>query len=449
MTTFWILAAGLVVASLAVLLRPLLRSGGAGVVRDAQRDSNVRILREQLAELDAELAAGTLAADQHAAARAEIERRVLDETRDPEVAIAARPACGAAAALAVLLPVSAALIYLALGNRDAVDSVLARAPSEATAQDVETLVERLAERMREQPDDPEGWALLGRSYASMGRFEPARDAYAKAVALVPDNPSLLADYADTLAMAQGRRLQGEPERLVPRALEIEPDHLKALLLAGAAAMERGDHAAAVERWSRAKQVAPSDSPLASGLDEGLRRAAGRRRGVGGAGCRGACGLAAGPRHARPGAGRARAAGRYRLRLRARRRRAARPAGDRPAARRRAAGHGDAGRYDGDVAADAAVVVPAGRRRGTRVAQRRGDPAAGRSRGAQRCRGGPGAGRHRRRRDRAGPAVTGGERRRSRIARKPSARSRRPRCAPSQYNRTPTSNCQVRRISTTS
>jgi cytochrome c-type biogenesis protein CcmH len=272
MTTFWILAAGLVVASLAVLLRPLLRSGGAGVARDAQRDSNVRILREQLAELDAELAAGTLAADQHAAARAEIERRVLDETRDPEVAIAARPARGAAAALAVLLPVSAALIYLALGNRDAVDSVLARAPSEATAQDVETLVERLAERMREQPDDPEGWALLGRSYASMGRFEPARDAYAKAVALVPDNPSLLADYADTLAMAQGRRLQGEPERLVLRALEIEPGHLKALLLAGAAAMERGDHAAAVERWSRAKQVAPPDSPLASGLDEGLRQA---------------------------------------------------------------------------------------------------------------------------------------------------------------------------------
>ena len=97
MTTFWILAAGLVVASLAVLLRPLLRSGGAGVARDAQRDSNVRILREQLAELDAELAAGTLAADQHAAARAEIERRVLDETRDPEVAIAARPARGGGA----------------------------------------------------------------------------------------------------------------------------------------------------------------------------------------------------------------------------------------------------------------------------------------------------------------------------------------------------------------
>jgi cytochrome c-type biogenesis protein CcmH len=83
---------------------------------------------------------------------------------------------------------------------------------------------------------------------------------------------LLADYADALAMAQGRRLQGEPERLVLRALEIEPDHLKALLLAGAAAMERGDHAAAVERWSRAKQVAPPDSPLASGLDEGLRQA---------------------------------------------------------------------------------------------------------------------------------------------------------------------------------
>ncbi|MBI3156915.1 MAG: c-type cytochrome biogenesis protein CcmI [Burkholderiales bacterium] len=274
MTLFWAVAAALVVASLAVLLRPLLRAGAgpAAAARDAQRDSNVRILREQLAELDAELAAGALAPDQHAVARAEIERRVLEETRDPEAAVAARPGRGAAIALVLLLPLASVLAYLALGHRDAVDSVLARAPSEATAQDVETMVQQLAERMRAQPDDPEGWALLGRSYAAMGRFEPARDAYAKAAALLPDNPWLLADYADTLAMAQGRKLQGEPERLVQRALAIDPDHLKALVLAGAAAMERGDAAAAVAHWSRAKALAPPDSPFVAGLDGGLRQA---------------------------------------------------------------------------------------------------------------------------------------------------------------------------------
>lgn len=271
MTLFWILAAALVVAALAALVRPLLRSAAAPAV-DTTRASNVRLLREQLAELDAELDAGTLAPDQHAAARAELERRALDETRDAEVTVAARPGRGSALALAVLLPALAVVLYMALGNRMAFDPVLAKAPSEATPADVESLVERLAQRMREQPGDPEGWALLGRSYASMGRFEPARDAYAKAVALLPDNPWLLADYADALAMTQGRTLAGEPERLVLRALQIDPDHLKALALAGSAAMERGDPAGAVAHWTRARRVAPPDSPFATGLDESLRAA---------------------------------------------------------------------------------------------------------------------------------------------------------------------------------
>lgn len=279
MTIFWILATALVVAVLAVLVRPLLRghrapapAAGAGAgeaALDPTRASNLRILREQLAELDAELASGALAPDQHAAARAELERRVLDETGQADVTVAARPGRASALALAVLLPLLAVGLYLGLGSPTAFDPVMAKAPSQATPADVEALVERLAQRMREQPGDPEGWALLGRSYAAMGRFEPARDAYAKAVALLPDNPWLLADYADAMAMTQGSRLAGEPERLVLRALEIDPDHLKALALAGSAAMERGDAAAAVRHWTHMKQVAPPDSPFASGLDDSL------------------------------------------------------------------------------------------------------------------------------------------------------------------------------------
>ncbi len=271
MTLFWIVAAALVAASLAVLARPLLR-GGRTEARDTTHASNVRILREQLAELDAELAAGALAADQHASARAELERRVLEETRDAEVALAVRPGRGAALALALTLPLVAVLLYLVLGNRTALDPVLSRAPSQATPQDVEILIERLAQRMREQPGDPEGWALLGRSYAAMGRFGLARDAYAQAVALSPDDPMLLADYADALAMTQDRSLLGEPERLVQRALQADPDHVKALVLAGTAALQRGDAVAAVRHWERAKSVAPPDSPFASGLEEGLREA---------------------------------------------------------------------------------------------------------------------------------------------------------------------------------
>ena len=112
------------------------------------------------------------------------------------------------------------------------------------------MVARLVARLRENPDDVEGWKLLGRSYGVMGRFAEAADAYAKAAVRAPRDARLLADFADMLAMARGQSLQGEPEKLVMRALELEPENLKALALAGTAAFERGDYAAAAARWER-------------------------------------------------------------------------------------------------------------------------------------------------------------------------------------------------------
>lgn len=271
MTLFWILAATLLLVALAALLRPLLRPR-APAQADASAASNVRILREQLAELDAELAAGTLAPDQHRTARVELERRVLEEAQAAEAPAQARSGRASAAVLALALPLLAVGLYATLGNRNAFDPILSKPTHEATAADVEVLVERLAQRMRAQPGDPDGWVLLGRTYASLQRFEPARDAYAQAVRLVPDNPHLLADYADAMAMTQGRRLAGEPERLVMQALAIDPDHLKALALAGSAAMERQDYANAVKHWSRLKAVAPPESPFANGMDDSLQAA---------------------------------------------------------------------------------------------------------------------------------------------------------------------------------
>jgi cytochrome c-type biogenesis protein CcmH len=139
--------------------------------------------------------------------------------------------------------------------------------------DVESLVQRLADRMAAQPEDPAGWALLGRSYSGLQRFDLARDAFAQAVRRQqPPNAQLLADYADVLAMTQGRSLAGEPEKLALQALAIDPDHLKALALAGSAAMERNDYKLALKHWTRAKTVAPPDSPFATGLDASIAEA---------------------------------------------------------------------------------------------------------------------------------------------------------------------------------
>jgi cytochrome c-type biogenesis protein CcmH len=265
MTLFWILAAALVVVVLLALVRPLLKPGPG--TADRTSESNLRILREQLAELDADLAVGTIDAEHHAAARAELERRVLEESRVADTKVAARSGTASAVGLALAVPALAVVLYVQLGNQGGLDPVLAKSPSQATPADIDVLVQRLADRMQADPSDPEGWILLGRSYAGLQRFAESRDAFAQAVArLKPPSAQVLADYADVMAMTAGSSLAGEPERLVMQALALDPDHLKSLALAGSAAMERGDYAAAVRHWSRAKAVAPPGSPFATDLD---------------------------------------------------------------------------------------------------------------------------------------------------------------------------------------
>lgn len=274
MTMFWILAAVMVVVSLGVLVRPLLSTRAPAADDTAQ--TNLRVLRDALAELDAELAAGELTAEQHAQARTELERRALEETADdhasPRAAAASRGARASAMVLAVLVPATAVLLYARLGDRRGLDPVLAQPPAHATAADIDTLVQRLADRMKADPADPQGWLLLGRAYAGLQRFDEARDAYREAMQRMTPDANLLADYADVLAMTQGRTLAGEPEKLVLQALALDPDHLKSLALAGSAAFERGDPKAALAHWTRAKALAPPDSPFAGGLDPGIAEA---------------------------------------------------------------------------------------------------------------------------------------------------------------------------------
>jgi len=126
------------------------------------------------------------------------------------------------------------VVYLAVGTPQAILTATAPpgSPHGVTEEQVVAMVERLAARMRANPDDPQGWKVLARSYAALGRFKEASDAYANAAARVNDDAQLYADYADALAMAQGRTLEGEPEKLIARALAIDPANTKALALAG-------------------------------------------------------------------------------------------------------------------------------------------------------------------------------------------------------------------------
>ena len=274
MTLFWLLAGALTLTVLALLLRALVKLR-APLASDDDAASNLRILRAQLAELDAEHQCGTLDAQQHATARVEIERRVLDETASASATTVAASSRKSAWALALALPAVTLALYLHLGRREALDPLFAtaNASSEQTARsEVEAVAQRLADKLNESPDSSGGWALLGRSYMLLQRFDDARAAYAKAMALEANDAALLADYADALAMVQGRKLEGEPELLVLKALAIDPNHLKSLALAGTAALARKDYTAALKHWSRARALVGDDNPLAPSLDAGIAEA---------------------------------------------------------------------------------------------------------------------------------------------------------------------------------
>ena len=270
MTAFWIFGAALAVLALVLLLRPLLRSRKSEKIGRAE--ANISIYRDQLRELDADLAEGKLTAADHARSRTELDARLLADVAAPEAQVpAARPGGrGLALILIAVVPLFAAALYLAVGNPAAFAP--GSGPHAFDSQQLTALVDRLAARMRENPDDAEGWRLLGRSYASLGRFPESLDAYAKAVERKPRDADLLADMADVLATTRSERLQGEPEKLVMRALEIDPQNLKALALAGTAAFERKDFKSAARYWQRMLPLVPPESEDARSIQANIAEA---------------------------------------------------------------------------------------------------------------------------------------------------------------------------------
>lgn len=167
--------------------------------------------------------------------------------------------------------------YLGTGRPDAIwgtpeSAQVATDSTPPSPQQIEAMVQRLADRLKETPDDVQGWQMLTRSYMILERYDDAVQASAQVLRLQPGDPNALADHADVLALRNGRSLQGEPLALIERALRIDPRNLKALALAGAAAFDRGNAAEAARLWERVVEVGPPDSPIVQQAREGAAEA---------------------------------------------------------------------------------------------------------------------------------------------------------------------------------
>ncbi len=273
---FWFAAAALLALGLALLLPPLLRKRP----RAAELSSagvSLAVLRDQAREARADLAAELISAERFAELNAELEQRTLEDTAaGAQHATAATPARRTALFLALALPLCSVLTYLALGQPGGLQPPAAAAPSEqeqaAMAVQMEQAMAQLAAKLKSQPDNAEGWRMLGRSHAVMGQHEQAAAAYRQAATLLPQDAGVLADLADSLAMAQGAKLSGEPARLIQQALALDPQHAKALALAGSAAFEAGAFAQARTHWERLLPLVPADSETAQALRGSIAQA---------------------------------------------------------------------------------------------------------------------------------------------------------------------------------
>jgi len=133
----------------------------------------------------------------------------------------------------------------------------------------EAMVQRLAQRLEAQPEDADGWAMLGRSYAVMGMPEPSVQAYRRLASLRPDDAQAHADLADALASLQQGRFEGEPTQAIERALLLDSRNVKAQALAGTAAYNRGDTRSAERHWQAALEAAEPGSRMAAQLRDAL------------------------------------------------------------------------------------------------------------------------------------------------------------------------------------
>lgn len=260
MTVFWIVATLMTGVALAFVLVPLLRASARPV--RSRTEANLEVLRGQRRELDADVAAGTLSPVARDEALAELVARAeSDLAEDPRAPTFApgRPVL-AAVVSGLAVPALAFGLYFAIGNPAALDPAAAAPKAEAppfSDAQIVAMVDNLAAKVRERPDDAQGWSLLARSLNALGRFPEAVAAYEHLARLAPEDVDVLADWADALAMTQGRSLAGKPYALVKQALAKNPKHQKTLALAGTAALNEGDNAGAIRHWETlAAQLPP-------------------------------------------------------------------------------------------------------------------------------------------------------------------------------------------------
>ncbi|MDP3513536.1 MAG: c-type cytochrome biogenesis protein CcmI [Sulfuritalea sp.] len=276
MTYFYLAAATLVVVALVLLLRPWWPVSRRVASANSLPALNAAIHRDRLAELERDRNNGVLSAADLAEAREELQRQLLDDTAATEVSAVDGFSRRSGIALAIVLPLLAGGLYAALGSPAAV--LPAAVQTQRATADMEQLTAKLAQKMEQNPDNPEGWAMLARSYKALGRWDDAERAFDRVGPELNKNAELLAEVAELLVQKHNG-FNPRARELIQQALRLEPDNMLALFLGGGEALDGGRHAEAAALWERLLPQLEPGSEDARMVESSIAMARGRSGGA--------------------------------------------------------------------------------------------------------------------------------------------------------------------------
>jgi cytochrome c-type biogenesis protein CcmH len=267
MTLFWMIIAGFTLLAMAFVALPLLRKQVTSSI--TSDELNLALFKQQLAELDSDLEAGVLDQARYEAARKDLEKELLTDVSDKSEQVENKGSGQLMALTALAVPLAAFLIYQAVGSPDIIQRLASQPASSApatsnhaqaqnpTAQNLppmEELVQRLAAKLEQQPDNQDGWIMLGRSYMALNNRPAAINAYERALKISDNNVGLLLAYAEAIAADRGNDFTGRAAPMVEKAFQLEPKNPNVLWIAGILAYQRTDYQDAIDRWSELRGI---------------------------------------------------------------------------------------------------------------------------------------------------------------------------------------------------
>ena len=276
MTLFWTIIAGFTLLAMAFVALPLLRKQVTSTI--SSDELNLAIFKQQLAELDSDLESGVLDQARYDAARRDLEKELLSDVSGESTQVESKGSGQLMALVTLAIPLAAYLIYQLVGSPEIIQ-LLANQPASTPAKTahaqgqnrsmqnmppMEELVKGLAAKLEQQPDDLDGWIMLGRSYMALNNRPAAINAYERALKISDDNAGLLLAYAEAVAADRGNDFTGRAAPMIEKAFQLEPSNPNVLWVSGILAYQRTEYQTAIDRWSKLRGMfKPQSSELES------------------------------------------------------------------------------------------------------------------------------------------------------------------------------------------